>query len=399
MSQRKTVAPVLLVVEDDPGLQSQLKWCFDGYDVVVAGDKDEALTALRRHEPRVVTLDLGLPPDPANASEGLALLEQILTLSPRTKIIVVTGNDDRENAVKAVAMGAYDFYQKPLDAEVLNLIVNRAFALAELEEQNERLRSANLEHAPLEGVIAVSAEMTDVCRMIEKVAPADVSVLLLGESGTGKELLARAVHDLSPRHDSRFVVINCAAIPETLLESELFGHEKGAFTGAHKQTLGKIETANGGTLFLDEIGDLPQPLQSKLLRFLQERVIERVGGRETIPVDVRVVCATHQDVVGMTKEGTFREDLYYRIAEVTVRLPPLRERQGDSVLLARTFLAKHASGKGPRDFSEDGPGGAGSLSLAGQCTRARKPGQTRRHHGRGRAHQRGGSGPSGSRGG
>ncbi|MGI9336739.1 MAG: PEP-CTERM-box response regulator transcription factor [Gammaproteobacteria bacterium] len=352
MSQRKTTAPVLLVVEDDPGLQSQLKWCFDGYEVVVAGDKDEALTALRRHEPRVVTLDLGLPPDPANASEGLALLEQILELSPRTKIVVVTGNDDRDNAVKAVAMGAYDFYHKPLDAEVLSLIVNRAFRLVELEDQNERLLSANLEHTPLEGVVAVSAEMTDVCRMIEKVAPADVSVLLLGESGTGKELLARAVHSLSPRKDDAFVVINCAAIPENLLESELFGHEKGAFTGAHKQTLGKIEMANGGTLFLDEIGDLPQPLQSKLLRFLQERVIERVGGRETIPVDVRVVCATHQDVVGMTKTGAFREDLYYRIAEVTVRLPPLRERQGDSILLARTFLAKHAIGKGPRDFSE-----------------------------------------------
>jgi len=352
-AQRAGKTP-LLVVEDDPGLQSQLKWCFEDYEVLIAGDRDAALGHLRRHEPRVVTLDLGLPPDPANASEGLALMEEILTLAPDTKIIVVTGNDDRENAIKAVAMGAYDFYQKPVDADVLSLIVARAFNLQALEAENRRL-ALQVGESPLEGVISVSPEMAKVCRMIERVAPTDVSVLLLGESGTGKELLSRAIHDLGNRADERFVVINCAAIPETLLESELFGYEKGAFTGAYKQTIGKIEFADKGTLFLDEIGDLPQSLQSKLLRFLQERTIERVGGREPIDVDVRVVCATHQDLKEQIKDGTFREDLFYRISEVSVNIPPLRDRSGDAVVLARAFLEKYGrkQGKGPKDFSED----------------------------------------------
>jgi two-component system NtrC family response regulator len=358
----------LLVVEDDPGLQSQLKWCFEDYEVLVAGDRETALGHLRRHEPRVVTLDLGLPPDAANASEGLALMEDILSLAPNTKIIVVTGNDDRDNAVKAVAMGAYDFYQKPVDADVLSLIVARAFNLQDLEAENRRL-ALQVGQSPLEGVISVSPEMAKVCRMIERVAPTDVSVLLLGESGTGKELLSRALHDLGLRASQRFVVINCAAIPETLLESELFGYEKGAFTGAYKQTIGKIEFADKGTLFLDEIGDLPQSLQAKLLRFLQERTIERVGGREPIDVDVRVVCATHQDLAEQIKEGIFREDLFYRISEVTVDIPPLRDRAGDAVVLARAFLEKYGrkQSKGPKGFTEEALAGVEAYHWPGNA--------------------------------
>lgn len=354
MNAQRAEKKHLLVVEDDPGLQSQLKWCFEDYEVLTAENRDGALNHLRRHEPAVVTLDLGLPPDPANASEGLALLEDILSLAPKTKVIVVTGNDDRENAVKAVAMGAYDFYQKPVDGDILTLIVDRAFNLHALEEENRRL-ALQAGESPLQGVISVSPEMAKVCRMIERVAPTEVSVLLLGESGTGKELLSRAIHDLGTRSSERFVVINCAAIPETLLESELFGYEKGAFTGAYKQTIGKVEYADKGTLFLDEIGDLPQSLQSKLLRFLQERTIERVGGREPINVDVRVVCATHQNLEELIKTGDFREDLFYRISEVTVNIPPLRDRVGDAVVLARAFLEKQSRGPGktPKDFSEE----------------------------------------------
>jgi two-component system NtrC family response regulator len=322
--------------------------------VRVVGDREGAISALRRFEPPVVTLDLGLPPDPANASEGLKLLEEILSLAPETKIVVVTGNDDRDNAVKAIAMGAYDFYQKPVDPDILRLIVDRAAALHELERENRRLVVAQ-QTSPLGGVIAISPQMSRVCRMIEKVAPTDASVLLLGESGTGKELLANALHQLSGRADERLVVINCAAIPETLLESELFGYEKGAFTGAYKTTIGKIEYANGGTLFLDEIGDLPQSLQSKLLRFLQERTIERVGGREQIAVDVRVVCATHQDLREQIQTGAFREDLFYRISEITVDIPPLRERSGDAIVLSKAFLRRYAEANAgsPRDFTDD----------------------------------------------
>lgn len=332
---------VLLVVEDDPGLQKQLKWSFEEMDVVIAGDRESALAAIRRYEPAVVTLDLGLPPDPNGATEGLATLEQILALAPMTKVIVVSGNQDRANAVQAVAMGAYDFYQKPFEADVLALIVNRAFHLAQLEAENRQLLQ-RAQGASMAGILTSSAAMQKVCRTIEKVAPVDATVLLLGDSGTGKELLARALHDLSPRASERFVAINCAAIPENLLESELFGYEKGAFTGAGKQTKGKIEYAHKGTLFLDEVGDLPFSLQAKLLRFLQERVVERVGGREEIPVDVRVVCATHQDLRGLIQEERFREDLFYRISEITVNIPPLRERAGDPVFLARVFLERFA---------------------------------------------------------
>ncbi|MDH5691952.1 MAG: PEP-CTERM-box response regulator transcription factor [Gammaproteobacteria bacterium] len=346
MSERST----LLIVEDDPGIQRQLRWCFDDFNIVTAGDSKEAIAQLRRHEPDVVTLDMGLPPDPGGTSEGLATLEKIQQLSPYTKVIVVTGNDDRESAVQAIGMGAYDFYLKPIDPDILKLIVNRALQLRELEKENRSL-SSQTQDSPLAGIIATSASMLNVCRIIERVAPTDVTTLLLGESGTGKEVLARALHNLSDRASAKFVAINCAAIPETLLESELFGYEKGAFTGAIKQTKGKIESANGGTFFLDEIGDLPMPLQAKLLRFLQERIIERVGGRQEIPVDVRVICATHQNLKDMISSGTFREDLYYRLSEISINIPPLRERDGDAVLLARSFLNKlteSLSGKAKR---------------------------------------------------
>ncbi len=332
----------LLIIEDDPGLQSQLRWCFEGYEVVTASDRETALAQVRHHEPPVVTLDLGLPPDPANVSEGLATLETILVLAPATKVIVVTGNDDRDNALRAVALGAYDFYQKPVDADILKLIVDRAYNLYELEQENRKLAQQQTGGSLLQGVIAVNPVMLNLCRTIEKIAPTNVSVLLLGESGTGKELLARALHQLSPRGQGNFVAINCAAIPDTLLESELFGYEKGAFTGAIKQTKGKIEYADGGTFLLDEVGDLPASLQAKLLRFLQERVIERIGGRETIPVDVRVVCATHRDLQVLISEGLFREDLYYRISEITIQIPPLRERPEDIVVLARTLLDSYS---------------------------------------------------------
>lgn len=344
----------LLVVEDDPGLQSQLRWCFEGYQVTIAGDKESALTELRRHEHPVVTLDLGLPPDPANVSVGLETLQELLKISPHTKIIVVTGNEDHENALKSIALGAYDFYQKPVDAQLLGLIVDRAYRLYHLERENRRLASGGSE-SPLAGIIAASPEMARVCRMVEKVAPTDATTLILGESGTGKELFARALHNLSQRAAERFVAINCAAIPENLLESELFGYEKGAFTGATKQTKGKIECAHGGTLFLDEIGDLPASLQAKLLRFLQERVIERVGGREEIPVDVRVICATHQNLDKLIQEGSFRQDLYFRISEIRIEIPPLRDRQGDIVTIGRVLLHQQAQqqGRSLRGFSDD----------------------------------------------
>ncbi len=356
MSKAKEEKPnnVLLAIEDDAGIQKQLKWCFEDYQVVVAGDRETAIKELRRYEPSVVTLDLGLPPDPANATEGLRTLEEILSLAPQTKVVVVTGNDDRENAVKAIGMGAYDFYQKPIDVEILGLIIDRAFRLRALEDENQRL-SLNIGEMPLDGVIASSQKMLKICRTIEKVAPTDVTTLLLGESGTGKEVLAKALHNMSPRKDKAFIAINCAAIPENLLESELFGYEKGAFTGAVKQTKGKIEYADGGTFFLDEIGDLPMALQAKLLRFLQERTIERIGGRMEIPVDVRVLCATHQDLKKLIETGLFREDLYYRLSEITVDIPPLKERDGDVILIARAILNRCAQkhNKAVKNFTTD----------------------------------------------
>ena len=332
----------LLIIEDDPGLQRQLRWAYEGYEVFVASDRSEAISLVRAEEPDVVTLDLGLPPDPDGVTEGFATLEAILSLKPDTKIVVASGHGARESARQAIELGAWDFYQKPIDIDALGLIVARAFHVYTLESENRRLAQNVSPPTVLGGIISAAPEMIKVMRTIERVAGADVSVMLLGASGTGKELLARGLHDSSPRHKGAFVAINCAAIPETLLESELFGHEKGAFTGAVKTTEGKIEQAQGGTLFLDEVGDIPLTLQVKLLRFLQERVIERIGGRKPIAVDTRIVCATHQDVDAMIAEGRFREDLYYRLAEIVIRIPSLAERTGDAGLLARHFLAKYA---------------------------------------------------------
>lgn len=353
-SETNSVKPALLVVEDDPGLQRQLKWYFEDYEVLAASDGEAAMDALRRHRPAVVTLDLGLPPDPANASAGLELLQQVLDFESTTKVIVITGNEDRENAVRAVGLGAYDFYQKPVDLDLLGVQVARAFRMHALEMENAKLLSAQA-RSPLANIIAASATMEKICRQIEKVAPSHASVLLLGESGTGKEVLAKALHELSDRSEGPFVAINCAAIPDTLLESELFGFEKGAFTGASKMTPGKIEVAGGGTLFLDEIGDLPLALQAKLLRFLEERTIERLGGRKPIEVDVRVVSATHQDLHRQITEERFREDLFYRVSAITLNVPPLRERSEDAMVLANKFLEEHAkkAGRGKMRFSAD----------------------------------------------
>jgi two-component system, NtrC family, response regulator len=338
--------PVLLVVEDDPGLQRQLRWAYDGYEVLIAGTRDEAMKAVREHRPAVVTLDLGLPPDPDGTSEGFATMAAILQAQPDTKIIVASGHGARESALQAIADGAWDFYAKPIDIDQLGLIVARAFHVHALEAENRRLAGAGA--GGFGGLIYASPEMAAVTRTLERVAPADVSVMLLGASGTGKELLARGLHQASPRRNAAFVAINCAAIPEPLLESELFGHEKGAFTGAVRTVEGKIEQAAGGTLFLDEIGDVPQALQVKLLRFLQERVIERVGGRKPIPVDCRIICATHQDVDAMVADGRFREDLYYRLAEIVVRIPALAERTGDAALLAQHFVTRYAPKLNPQ---------------------------------------------------
>jgi two-component system NtrC family response regulator len=328
----------LLIVEDDLALQKQIKWSLDRFDSVTAADRESALVQFRRHQPAVVTMDLGLPPDPDSVSEGFALLQQMLEIDPNVKVIVLTGQNDQANALRAIALGAYDFFAKPFEPELLGLTIDRAYRMFELQSENGRLQALHQPDA-LAGLVTRDPEMLRVCRLIERVASSDATILLLGESGTGKEVLALGLHNASKRQ-GRFVAINCAAIPETLLESELFGYERGAFTGANKTTLGKIETANGGTLMLDEIGDLPQPLQAKLLRFLQERKIERLGGRQEIAVDVRVVCATHQDLKALIEEGKFREDLYYRLAEITVDIPPLRARQGDAVLLAHAFLQR-----------------------------------------------------------
>ncbi len=334
MSDQKL--PILLIVEDDEGLQRQLKWAYEGYEVVLAADRAAALEAVRLHEPAVVTLDLGLPPDPDGTTEGFQTLSEILRLKPDTKVIVASGHGARESALKAIGMGAYDFYRKPVDIDELGLIVARAFHVHDIEAENRRLEQSGGGQV-LGSIISAAPEMMKVAKTIERVASANVSVMLLGASGTGKELLARAVHEKGGRK-GEFIAINCAAIPETLLEAELFGYERGAFTGAVKSNVGKVEMAQGGTLFLDEVGDIPLPLQVKLLRFLQERVIERIGGRQPIAVDTRIVCATHQDLEAMITDGRFREDLYYRLAEIVVKIPTLGERPGDAVLLARHFV-------------------------------------------------------------
>ena len=348
----------LLIVEDDIALQKQIKWSLDQFDSVTANDRESALVQLRRHSPAVVTMDLGLPPDADSVSEGFKLLEQILAVDSDTKVIVLTGQNDQANALRAIALGAYDFFAKPFEPEMLTLTIGRAFRLFELQRENRRLQALHQPDA-LSGLMTRDPEMLRICRTIEKVASSNATVMLLGESGTGKEVLARGLHQASPRRAGKFVAINCAAIPENLLESELFGYEKGAFTGAAKMTLGKIETANGGTLMLDEIGDLPFPLQAKLLRFIQERTIERIGGRQEIPVDVRIVCATHQDLNALSKENRFREDLYYRLAEIVVNIPPLRARVGDPALLAHAFVRRFAQEQN-----------RGSLLLADDAVRA-----------------------------
>jgi two-component system NtrC family response regulator len=344
MSKSTITKPILLIIEDDTGLQSQLRWHFDQYETVVANNRQDAIAALRLHEAPVIIQDLGLPPDEDGVDEGFKCIQDILRIAPNCKIIVMTGKTDRDNALRAVAMGAYDFYQKPVDPNTLDLIVQRAFHIFELEDYNRRLSVS--QQAPLEGLITNDPQMLKICRQLEKISPTTVTCTLLGESGTGKEVMARAIHQLSPRKNKRFVAINCAAVPENLIESELFGYEKGAFTGANKTTIGKVETAHQGTLFLDEIGDMPLNLQAKLLRFLQERVIERVGGRAEIPVEVRVVCATNKNLEVMVGNGSFREDLFYRICEMTVNIPPLRNRLGDKVLLARHFKLKFAKEHG-----------------------------------------------------
>ncbi len=350
MAQEKPAPlPKLLIIEDDPGLQAQLKWAYEDFDVTIVGDRESALTALRAEEPAVVTLDLGLPPDPDGTTEGFAVLDAIMALKPETKVIVASGHGARESALRAIEQGAYDFYQKPVDIEALGLIVRRALNLTQIEDENRRLAEQVGDDKTVLGTLITAApEMVKVARTIERVAKNSVSVMLLGASGTGKELLAKGLHDASDRREGAFVAINCAAIPENLLESELFGHEKGAFTGAVKMTEGKIEQAHGGTLFLDEVGDIPLPLQVKLLRFLQERTIERIGGRKQIAVDTRIVCATHQNLEAMIAEGGFREDLFYRLAEIVINIPTLAERPGDATLLAKAFLNRFSAEMNPQ---------------------------------------------------
>jgi two-component system NtrC family response regulator len=331
----------ILIVEDDPGLQSQLRWCFSDFEVFLAADEASAMSIIESDAPPVVTLDLGLPPDPGGVSVGFKILEKILTFDPMIKVIVVTGQEDRENALKAVGMGAYDFFNKPVDSQILSMVVERAYHLYQIEQENLKLQSIP-RSSPLDGVITSSPAMLKICETVEKVAPSDLSVLILGESGTGKEVFARALHNLSEYSAGKFVAINCAAIPENLLESELFGHEKGSFTGATNQKKGKVEIADGGTLFLDEIGDMPLDLQAKMLRFLQERVIERVGGTKEIPIDTRIICATHRPISEMIAQGVFREDLFFRISDITIDLPPLRERDDDILVLAKVFVERYA---------------------------------------------------------
>jgi two-component system NtrC family response regulator len=335
--------PKLLVVEDDPDIREQMRWAFaNHFEIREAGDRTSAVAVMGQEHPELVTLDLGLPPSVDDVTEGLATLEQILAIDPLTKIVVVTGNSERVNALKAVQLGAYDFIHKPIQIDALRVVLERAGYLAALERDNKALEEKQAQ-GPMEEFLGTSEAMQKVFDMIRRVANTDVSVLVLGESGTGKELAARAIHRQSPRKQGPFVAINCGAIPEALLESELFGHERGAFTGAHAQRKGRIEMAQGGTLFLDEIGELSPPLQVKLLRFLQNNQMERVGGRETVEIDVRVVAATNMDLRKAMQEGKFREDLYYRLCGVEVAIPPLRDRGSDILLLAQAFLSRFSA--------------------------------------------------------
>ena len=339
--------PKLLIVEDDAGLCAQYRWAFPDCRVLLASDRKQAEQVARAEQPTAALLDLGLPPDAEGVTEGFATLAALSKLCPGMPIVVASGQGQRENTLRAISLGAYDFCEKPVDLAVLRTIVDRALRLRALEEENLRL-AAMPRPSPIRDIVTADEAMLRICHTVERLSQVTVPVLLLGESGTGKEALARALHDMGPRARKPFVAINCAAIPEPLLESELFGHERGAFTGAVKQVVGKIEAANGGTLFLDEIGDLPPGLQAKLLRFLQEQVIERIGGRSLIRVDVRVVSATNQPLEEQAEAGRFRADLLYRLNSLTIRIPPLRERGEDSLLLARWFLARYAREFGRR---------------------------------------------------
>ncbi len=339
--------PKLLIVEDDPGLCAQYRWAFPECRVLLANDSAQARVLAAKEKPAATLLDLGLPPDEEGVSEGFATLEALRVLAPGMPIVVVSGQGQREHTLRAISLGAYDFCEKPVDVAVLRTIIDRALRLRALEDENQRLASMP-RASPIRNIITGDEAMLKLCRTVERLAQVSVPVLLLGESGTGKEALARALHDLGPRAQESFVAINCAAIPEALLESELFGHERGAFTGAIRQVAGRIESASGGTLFLDEVGDLPPSLQAKLLRFLQEQVIERVGGRVPIRVDVRVVSATNQPLESQAEDGRFRSDLLYRLNSLTLRVPPLRDRGDDCLLLARWFLARHAQELGRR---------------------------------------------------
>lgn len=332
----------LLIVEDDDPIRTQMKWALmQDYEVLMAQDGQSALEQFKTQKPLVVTLDLGLPPYPGEVKEGFITLTQILNEDNLVKVIVITGQGQKEHALKAIEQGAYDFFYKPIEIEELKIVLKRAFYLAQLERENREMQ-AQLTGDSFRGMLGSCKKMQEVFSAIRKVATTDVPVLIIGESGTGKELVAKAIHLSSNRKEKPFVVINSSAIPETLLESELFGHEKGAFTGAHIQRKGRMEMAQQGTLFLDEIGELSLSLQVKLLRFLQEQKIERVGGREEISLDTRILAATNVDLKEAIKEGRFREDLYYRLGVVTISLPPLREREEDIMLLANFLLKKYA---------------------------------------------------------
>lgn len=343
--------PRLLIVDDDEEIRTQMKWALHGdYEVAVAEDRDVAVAEFKRTEPSITLLDLGLPPSPNDPSEGLAALSELFAIQPEAKVIVVSGQNETTNAIKAVRLGAYDFLAKPVIIEELQLILRRCLYLQELEREHRSLQEA-VRPTVFEGIIGSSAQMQGVFSAIRKVAKAAAPVLLLGESGTGKEMAAAAIHQQSPRRTGAFVPINCNAIPENLLESELFGHEKGAFTGAYSQRKGLVETAAGGTLFLDEIGDIPLHIQVKLLRFLQEQRFQRVGGRQEIHSDARVVSATNADLKAGVSAGTFREDLYFRLAVIVIQLPALRERGDDLALLANAFLHRYAVQNGKSSVS------------------------------------------------
>jgi two-component system, NtrC family, response regulator len=345
--------PKILIIDDDEEIRTQMKWAVAAdYTVALAGDRKEAIIRFQEHRPQVVLLDLGLPPNPNDTTEGMATLSALLTVDRSAKVIIISGQSDRENAMRAIGAGAYDFLSKPLDLEQLRLLLQRCFFVSALERDYRQLQD---EERPgmFEGILGSNEKMEEVFRTVGKVAKATAPVLILGESGTGKEMIANAIHRRSAFKNKPFVAINCNAIPENLIESELFGYEKGAFTGANTQKIGLIETAEGGTLFLDEIGDLPPPVQVKMLRFLQEKRIQRVGGRQEIEVDARVLAATHVDLTAAIKEGRFREDLYFRLAVVVCKLPPLRDRGEDVILLAQDFLKRFGKQNGRENLSYD----------------------------------------------